>query len=155
MLKSKLSVSKVEKNKFRFTGVDIEKTKVGITISIEDYANSLELIEEIRAVKGDELLTRTENQLYRKFTGKISWLAANTRPDLAITALLMSKKNANATIKDLKKINKVIEKIRDKPCKVEFMKVAKKEDLVLLGVLTPILTLYAHMFVFLAMWVGA
>ena len=40
MLKSKLLVSKVEKNKFRFTGVDIEKTKVGITISMEDYANS-------------------------------------------------------------------------------------------------------------------
>ena len=51
---------------------------------------------------------------------------------MAITALLMSKKNANATIKDLKKINKVIEKIRDKPCKVEFTEVAKKEDLVLL-----------------------
>ena len=59
---------------------------------MEDYAKSLEFIEEIRAVKGDELLTKTENKLYRKFTGKISWLAANIRPDLAITALEMSKK---------------------------------------------------------------
>ena len=57
------------------------------------------------------MLTKTENKLYRKFTGKISWLAANTRPDLAITALEMSKKNASAVIKDLKKVNKVIEKI--------------------------------------------
>ena len=45
----------------------------------------------------------------------------------------MSKKNSNATIKDLKKINKVIEEIRDNPFIVEFTKVAKKEDLVLLG----------------------
>ena len=73
-------------------------------------------------------------QIYRKFTGKISWLAANTRPDLAITALIMSKKNSNATIKDLKKINKVIEKIRAKPCRVEFTKIGKKEDLILLGI---------------------
>ena len=51
MLKLKLLVSKVEKNKFRFTGVDIEKTKVGVTISMEDYANSLELVDKIRAVK--------------------------------------------------------------------------------------------------------
>ena len=94
----------------------------------------MEFIEEIRSVKGDELLTRTENQLYRKFTGKISWLAANTHPDLAITALQMSKKNASAMIKDLKKIDKVIEKIRDNPCKVEFTKVTEKEDLMLLGV---------------------
>ena len=47
MLKTELSVSKVEKNKFRFTGVDIEKTEEGITISMEDYANSLEFIKEI------------------------------------------------------------------------------------------------------------
>ena len=134
MLKSKLSVSKVEKDKFRFTGVDIEKTKDGITISMEDYAKSLEFVDEIRDAKGDESLTKTEMQIYRKFTGKISWLAANTRPDLAITALIMSKKNSNATIKDLKKINKVIEKIRAKPCRVNFTKIGNKEDLILLGI---------------------
>ena len=83
-------MSKVEKNKFRFTGVDIEKTEEGITISMEDYANSLEFIKEIRAAKVDELLTKIENKTYRKYTGKISWLAANTRPDLAIDALEMS-----------------------------------------------------------------
>ena len=70
MLKSKLSVSKVEKDKFRFTGVDIEKTKDGITISMEDYAKSLEFVDEIRDAKGDESLTKTEMQIYRKFTGK-------------------------------------------------------------------------------------
>ena len=53
---------------------------------------------------------------------------------MAITALEMSKKNASAVIKDLKKVNKVIEKIRDKPCKVKFTKVTEKEDLMLLGV---------------------
>ena len=33
-----LTVSKVEKSKFRFTGVDVEKVKNGIAISMEDYA---------------------------------------------------------------------------------------------------------------------
>merc|ERR1712062_382314 len=42
MLKTELSVSKVEKNRFRFTGVDIERTEEGITMSMEDYADSLE-----------------------------------------------------------------------------------------------------------------
>ena len=73
---------------------------------MEDYANSLEFIKEIRAAKVDELLTKIENKIYRKFTGKISWLAANTRPDLAIEALEMSKKNASATIKILKRLIK-------------------------------------------------
>ena len=134
MLKTELSVSKIERNKFRFTGVDIERTNDGITISMEEYAHSLEMIEEIRAAPVDELLTKIENKLYRKYTGKISWLAANTRPDLAIDALEMSKKNANATIRDLKKINKVLSRVKDKPCRVEFTRVSKIDDLMMLGV---------------------
>ena len=62
MLKKELSVSKLEKNKFRFTGVDIEKTEKGITISMEEYAESLEFIEEIRAAPLDEELTKIENK---------------------------------------------------------------------------------------------
>ena len=53
---------------------------------------------------------------------------------LAIDALEMSKKNANAMIKDLKKINKVLSRVKDKPCKVKFTKVTKIDDLMLLGV---------------------
>ena len=82
----------------------------------------------------DEPLTKIENKLYRKYTGKISWLAANTRPDLAIDALEMSKKNANATIRDLKKINKVLSRVKDKPCRVGFTRVNKIDDLMMLGV---------------------
>ena len=101
---------------------------------MEDYANSMSHVEEIRDAKGDDLLTRTELLLYRKMTGKISWLASNTRPDLAVTALLMSKKNSNATIKDLKKVNKVIDKIRAKPNKVEFVKIGNREFLSMSGI---------------------
>ena len=133
-LREKLKVSKVEKNKFRFTGVDIAKTEKGITISMEDYAASMNYVEEIRDVKGDELLTRTELLLYRKMTGKLSWLASNTRPDLAITALLMSRNNSKATIKDLKKVNKVIDKIRAKPNKVEFVRIGERESLSISGI---------------------
>ena len=132
-LKTKLKVSKVERGKFRFTGVDIEKTAKGITISMEDYADSFEKMEEIRKASNDEPLTRTEFKVYRKFTGKISWLAANTRPDLAITALEMSKKNSSATIGDLKNINRVVEKIKSQPSRVEFTKIGRKEDLMIHG----------------------
>ena len=132
-LKTKLKVSKVERGKFRFTGVDIEKHGKGITISMEDYANSFEKIEEIRKASSEEPLTKTEFKVYRKFTGKVSWLAANTRPDLAITALEMSKKNSSATIGDLKNINRVVEKIRNQPSRVEFTKIGRKEDLMIHG----------------------
>jgi hypothetical protein len=135
ILMKDLKVSKVEKNCFRFTRVDIEKTAEGIEISMEDYAKTIEKLENIRVAKPDDILTRTELQVFRNYTGKLSWLAANTCPDLAFTALAMSKRNSCATIWDLKKINQVVDMIRAKPCKVVFGRIGQKEDLMLYGFL--------------------
>ena len=94
-----LDVSTVENDCFRFTGIDVEKVKGGIEISMEDYAKSLEEIQ-IREAKADETLTREELKVYRKFVGKFNWLAANTRPDIAIYALDLAEKQKRATLKD-------------------------------------------------------
>jgi hypothetical protein len=101
----------VEKNCFWFTGVDIKKTEYGIEILMEDYAKSIEKLGNIRVAKPKDLLTKMELKVFRKYTGKLSWLAANTHPDLAFTALAMSKHNSCAMIKDLKAINHVVDRI--------------------------------------------
>jgi hypothetical protein len=90
-------------------------------------------VKNIRLAKGDDPLTRTELAVYRKFTGKIAWLAANTHPDLAFMALDMARKNNSVTIRDLKRINVVLERIRSRPSEVMFRKVGEKEDLVING----------------------
>ena len=83
-----LTVSKIEEDCFRFTGLDIKKVDNGIKVSMEDYTNSLEDIKEIRKVEDrNEPLTKLEMKEYRKMTGKIAWLAYSTRPDLSFTAL--------------------------------------------------------------------
>ena len=43
-----LNVSKVERDKFRFTGIDVEKYEDRIRISMEDYAESIQGVYEIR-----------------------------------------------------------------------------------------------------------
>ena len=77
---NKYECSKREVDKFRFTGIDIEKSEEGIKMSQNHYANS---IEEI-VVKSDDDnkrdLTREEFKLFRKATGKLSWLSETTRP---------------------------------------------------------------------------
>ena len=85
-IKRVLDVSKVEDDKFRFTGIDVEKVGDRIEISMNDYAASLEDVE-IREDKSSEGLTREEMKIFRKYVGKLNWLAANTRQDLAICAL--------------------------------------------------------------------
>ena len=132
-IRKELNVSKVEKNKYRFTGIDIEK-KDGIVIYMEDYAESIEEIKEIRKEKKTEMLTKIENKLYRKYVGKISWLAENCRPDLAVTALKMARKSGKATVGDLMNVNSVVKRIKQKKNEVKFTKVGRKEDLVVTGV---------------------
>ena len=112
-----LKVSKIEHGQFRFTGIDFKKTSEGIEMSMEDYAKSMEKIGAFRSGRSEPLIV-LEMKVYRKYTGKLMWLAENCRPDLAFTALSMSQKTSKATVADLKKINKVIDRVHERESRV-------------------------------------
>ena len=107
----------MEDNDFRFKGMNVKKEGVVIIVSMEDYAKSLGKIE-IRKAMHDDSLTEVEMKLYWKYVGKLSWLASNTRSDLAIHVLNSAKKQKNAVLKDLRDINRIVEKIGEKESKV-------------------------------------
>ena len=129
-------ISKKEDEKFNFMGIDIEKVSEKIEISMFDYAASLEDIK-VREDLSDSNLTRDEMRDLRKYVGKTSWFAANTRPDLAIYALDLAKRQKQATLNDLKGMNRVLLKVREKDSKVVFTKVRRKEKLCVSGSVTP------------------
>ena len=129
-----LTVSKIERGSFRFTGVDVQCMDYGIEVSMDDYVDSLESDIVVRKGQRDESLTKLELKLYRKMTGKISWIAENVRPDLSFTALSMSKKSNSATLADLKSLNNIIEKVKEKPAKVFFSKIGKKDQIQIVGI---------------------
>ena len=128
-----LNISTVESNCFRFTGIDVKKVKEGIWISMEDYSKSLEEIQ-IKDAKADEPLTREELKVFRKFVGKFNWLVAYTRPDLAIYALELAKRQKKAVIKGSREINRVLKKVRCKESRVLFTKIGEKNKLCVMGV---------------------
>jgi hypothetical protein len=98
---------------------------------MNDYADSLENVENIREAGNDELLTKLELKVYRKMVGKIAWLSQNCRPDIAFVALDLSRRQACAAIKDLKRINVVLERIRSQKSEISFTRVGDIKDLVL------------------------
>ena len=100
VINKELTVSKVEKDSFRYTRMDLCAVDDGIEISMEDYVDSLEEIKEIRNADQEDDLTRLELKQYRKITGKMAWLANSTRPDLSYLALEMYTKNYLAKIED-------------------------------------------------------
>ena len=80
---------------------------------MNDYAASLEDIK-IREDKSSKNLTREEMRVLRKYVGKLSWLAANTRLDLSVYALDLAKKQKQAVLKDLWSMNRILPKVREK-----------------------------------------
>ena len=69
-----------------------------ITI-VAQCAKSLEKIK-IRKGMPDDPLTEVEMKMYRKYVGKLLWLASNTRLDLAIHVLNSTRKQKNTVLKD-------------------------------------------------------
>ena len=72
--------------------------------------------------------------ILRKYVGKLSWLAANARPDLSIYALNLAKKQKKAVLKDLRDVNRILQKVREKNNKVVFRKIGEKGEICVDGI---------------------
>merc|ERR1712098_975853 len=134
MGKKKFTVSKVEENNFRFTGLDVKTNDEQIEISMKDYADSINEIKEIRNASRTEKLTKAKLKEYRKYTGKISWLAQGTRPDLSYSTLNLAKKNNNAVISDLRNVNRIVEKVKNEENKIIYERIGDRETLQVIGI---------------------
>ena len=80
---NKMTISKVERNKSIFTGLDFEALEDSIKVSMQEYVNSLEDVEDI--MKTDiqfDALSGIKLKPYQKMTGRIYWLAQNTCPHM-------------------------------------------------------------------------
>ena len=64
----------------------------------------------------------------------MSWLSQGVRPDLSYTTLQLAKKNNSATIADLMKINKVVEKVGKEENKVIYREIEEKEKLQIVAI---------------------
>ena len=87
-ISKELTVSKIERDNFRYTRIDVSTTDDGIEIKMEVYVGSLEEIKEIRKADRDENITKLEMKEYRKMTGKLVWLPNSTPSSEACMGLL-------------------------------------------------------------------
>ena len=76
------------------------------------------------------MLTKDELKVLRKYIGKLNWLTANTRPDKAIYALDLAKKQKRTTLNDIRDVNRVFKKVQEKESKVVFKRIRKKNTCV-------------------------
>ena len=104
-------MSKVARNNLCFLGHEIMKVTEGIKVSSQE-----------------EGLTLLELRQYCKMTGKDSWLASSTQPDLCYTGLDMAQRSYSTTITDLHKVNVVLKRAREKTSKEMYCQIGEKEE---------------------------
>ena len=131
-LKGRFKFGKIEKNEFRFCGIDIKVTPEGSYVSQNEYVNA---IKEIEVDSYDDLerpLTKEEFKAYRGVTGKLIWLNEITRPDISFDSLSLSFHNKDAKVKDIVAANKVIRKAKAIDSYIKFGRVGNFNDLKIL-----------------------
>ena len=73
-------------------------------------------------------------KVLRKYVGKFTQLSTNTRPDIAIHALELAKKQKKAMLKDLREVNIILKKVHEKESRVMIKKIGDKKDLCITGI---------------------
>ena len=74
-IKTELEISHMEKNKFRFTGLDITGgTNGNISVSMEAYTDTIVEIPTFRKEVGSTSLNKAETSVYLGYIRKFMWL---------------------------------------------------------------------------------
>ena len=132
-LKGRFTFGKIELQKFKYTGLNIEQNEEGIFIDQNEYIQSIKPIEIVKCKDKNEKLSAKKFKEYRALTGQLSWAAENTRPDIAYDVRELSTRNKAATYEDLRTANKVLKKAQMENVSIRYGKLGNWKDLKLVA----------------------
>ena len=128
-LQGRFTFGKIEFQKFKFTGLNIEQKNDGIYIDQNEYIQSIAPIDIDKAMDKNEKLSAKKFKEYRGLTGQLSWAAENTRPDIAFDVRELSTRNKAATYDDLRNANKVLKKAQMENVSIRYRKLGNWKEL--------------------------
>ena len=122
-LKSTFQVSHENENAFTYIGIHtVQNTDGSITLNQSTYINSIPAIslDHNRLSNPQQKLNDGEVKLLRGALGLLNWVANMTRPDISFTVSKVSGHIKEATIADVKEINKVIKQVKSSSSVITF-----------------------------------
>jgi len=109
---------------FKYVGLNIMPNGDGITVDQIQYASSLLPVEVsyTRAMQKNSELSEQEKTGYRALIGQLSWMSTHTRPDIAYDTCELSIAYKKATVADLVKLNKLVDRVKKDKMRIFFPK---------------------------------
>lgn len=120
--RQRFSAGKIEEQDFKYIGFQIRQDSYGIVVDHSGYMNSLEnfTIEPKRASMKNESLSVPEQTLYRRLIGQLNWAVQGSRPDMAFQMVDLSTKLKKATVGDLLRAIKAINRLKEFKSEIYF-----------------------------------
>ena len=85
---------------FRYVGMNIKQSEVGIVVDQDHYVDNLEVPKVEFKINDDELLDHEEQTKFRGIVGKLNHLSSHSRPDLCFETKSLSTKFGKARRKN-------------------------------------------------------
>ncbi len=128
-LKRKFRLSTEVEASFVYTGLDVNQTPKGISVSQFGYIHQMSeiIIDAERAKENDAPITEVERKQLRSVGGQLLWVATQSRPDISYGTCVTTNSYSSGTVKDLKMANKTVKYMKNNPLCVKFPRVTLSE----------------------------
>ncbi len=126
--KERFEISKEDKEKLKYIGLDLKQSAGKITASQKKYIDGLEPIPMESKTAYDSELNKTQKRLLRGAVGQLNWVAFQTRPDMAFDACNTAVSLKNATMRDIQIANKSIKKAKTNEVSIHFRDIGVVQD---------------------------
>ena len=117
-------------SKFKYLGLNIDSTEQGVLVNQNQYASTLKCvpISQFRAGNKSKELTEKEKDEYRALIGQLNWLAIQTRPDVSFETCELHTLLKNATVSELTRLNRLINRTKSSSLSILFPKLTSLEN---------------------------
>ena len=111
----KFKFSKVESNRFKYLGCQVEKLANGdIELNQNDNIASIDEVE-VTSKSNSCPVNEAERKTIRRVVGELLWVSLMTRPDLSFEVNRLSSNISVATVKDVKDAKRLVERAKKEP----------------------------------------
>ena len=130
-IKKKFSIKQIEKNSFKYVGLQVSQTEHEIRLNQDSYIKSIEEIQ--RDNQGDrknkEELNQEERKKLKALGGQMLWVASQTRPDLSYETCVVTNVTQSSTVKTIHDANKAIIKMKAQTVDIRFPSLSEVSDI--------------------------
>ena len=119
-IKEKFSISQENVDAFVYLGLQIKQDENEIRVNQQHYIDSLDYIYIDTNKSNSTVLNDEEKRKLRCAAGQLNWVTSQTRPDLAYDSCLACVSLKDATMKDVRSVNKSLKKLKLENVKLHF-----------------------------------